>query len=235
MKIVKRIFFPLFFSIVLFNVAKAQMMELPIQWKFKSGDSINWAQSTYNDSQWKLIKIGQVWQKAGYNHSGYSWYRTMITLPEKITKSADFKKCRYLTMSIGYIDDAAEAYINGKLVGEAGKLPPNFSWVWGKSYSFLIDENNFNLNEPNTIALRVYSPDSISGGMYDGPYFLKISKISDIIAMNTDISKNFFAEIKIKIRLTFKNKSFGPISGNTIIKVIDSKGKQLPLIFRKLF
>ena len=34
-------------------------------WKFKTGDNINWSKSDFDDSAWKSIKTNEAWETQG--------------------------------------------------------------------------------------------------------------------------------------------------------------------------
>ena len=51
-------------------------------WKFKTGDSVAYANSKFNDTDWPPIKIGAAWETQGYDkYDGFAWYRLHIVIP----------------------------------------------------------------------------------------------------------------------------------------------------------
>src|SRR5512133_3536470 len=55
---------------------------LPESWKFMTGDDPAWSAVTFNDSGWKDIIPGAIWEQQGYNsYDGYAWYRVTFNVP----------------------------------------------------------------------------------------------------------------------------------------------------------
>ena len=47
--------------------------------KFITGDNPEWSKPAFDDSQWKEIQTGNVWQAQGYpDYHGYAWYRIHV-------------------------------------------------------------------------------------------------------------------------------------------------------------
>lgn len=91
-------------------------------WQFHLGDDPAWASTTLDDSSWQPIQVGRDWESQGHrNYTGYAWYRRHIAFAGGATP-AD------LSLLLSGVDNAAEVYWNGRLVGSAGKLPPDPVW-----------------------------------------------------------------------------------------------------------
>ena len=152
-------------------------------WKFMVGDSMQYAQSNYDDSRWETTDLtappgahdddvglsGYIpgWTAKGHsNYSGYSWYRLKVSLD---SLPGDNLAIAAPTA----VDDAYQLFVNGSLFGGAG----NFSGTMQVVYSvqprmFLLPENA--KKEGNvTVAFRVWmSPASLSpgsGGIHTAP------------------------------------------------------------------
>ncbi len=85
---------------------------LPETWKFSTGDNAEYALTSFDDSGWKTIVPGTVWEKQGYPaYDGYAWYRVTFVIPASLKKDA----MRYggLVVSLGRIDDSDETFFNG--------------------------------------------------------------------------------------------------------------------------
>jgi Stage II sporulation protein E (SpoIIE) len=97
-------------------------------WQFHLGDDLAWAAPSYDDSRWEQIQTGQDWEHQGHSYYfGYAWYRRQIKLPA----GAHFDLALYLP----HVQDSAEIYWKGRLVGQIGKLPPNAVWYSGPNPS----------------------------------------------------------------------------------------------------
>lgn len=94
-------------------------------WAFHPGDNLAWAAPGLDDSQWARIQTGRTWEEQGFrNYTGYAWYRRRIVLVPLPANHAGWQLALVLTG----IEDAAEVYWNGRLVGSYGKLPPDPVW-----------------------------------------------------------------------------------------------------------
>ena len=66
----------------------ADLPDVPDMWRFAtdSGDvglQQKWYSLRHEDGDWTTIKIGQGWEKAGFDYDGVAWYRVRMTLPER--------------------------------------------------------------------------------------------------------------------------------------------------------
>jgi hypothetical protein len=152
-------------------------------WKFKTGDSIQYALPNYDDSKWESMDLtaplgvhdddvglsGFVsgWTAKGHpNYSGYAWYRLKVPL-DSLTGT------NWSLVSSPAVDDSYQLFMNGSLLGSAG----DFSGTDPRSYSiqpqiFTLPEN-LKLEKNITVAYRVWmssaglSPGS--GGIHVAP------------------------------------------------------------------
>ena len=66
-------------------VGQAQQIIGLTNWKFKTGDNLEWSKPDYNDVSWKTIQAGINWEAEGYaGYDGYAWYRIKFYLPSKM-------------------------------------------------------------------------------------------------------------------------------------------------------
>jgi len=94
-------------------------------WAFHPGDNPAWASPSFDDSSWPRIMTGKTWEEQGFrNLTGFAWYRRRIVL----TPTPEAKLDWQLGLVLPAIEDAAEVYWNGRLVGSYGKLPPDPVW-----------------------------------------------------------------------------------------------------------
>lgn len=93
-------------------------------WAFHPGDDLSWAQPGIDDSEWARIETGKTWEEQGFrNLTGFAWYRRQISLPD-LREDADWD----IGVVLPNVEDAAEAYWNGRLVGRYGRVPPDPVW-----------------------------------------------------------------------------------------------------------
>lgn len=223
----KFLFLLLFISCLFINSLTAQNF-LPLEWKFKTGDSLEWAKPSFDDHEWKSIKTDKSWENQGYkDYDGYAWYRTQIVIPIKYKKSAD--KYGGLLLRFPNIDDSDMSYWNGECIGVTGELPPHYQSGYGKIREYVIASNKILWDKPNTIAVRVYDGTG-DGGIYGG--------ISELLVKGA--SENFKIEIVLQqkdhiirdkqngitLPLELNNKLKERISGKVTMKLIDDFGKE---------
>ena len=163
-----------------------RMENLNGYWKFNIGDDIRWASPNYDDSDWERIIVPSRWEDEGYNgYDGYAWYRKYF---EVSSKNND----KNLYLSLGVIDDVAEIYINGKLIGSSGSFPPNFRSAYNSKVWLPIPENVLNKKSSNLISVRVYDLQE-AGGIYKGDIGIFFSESNLNLIVNLEGAWKFRA------------------------------------------
>jgi hypothetical protein len=85
-------------------------------WRFKldpkrEGHIKKWYGPDFDDSVWDEMSIEQVWQDAGYQYIGVTWYRRAIPIPDKVDHLA-------VELHFGGVDESAWVWLNGEYVGQ---------------------------------------------------------------------------------------------------------------------
>jgi cephalosporin-C deacetylase len=164
----------------------------PLSWKFRTGDSLAWALPVTDDSGWKPIQAGTVWERQGFiGYDGFAWYRATVHIPSSIRKRAE-KEGGFL-LRPGRIDDADVAYFNGGEIGHTGGLPPDYVCMWDTPREYFIPVHMIRWDGPNVIAIRVYD----AGG--DGGLWGMASEFA---------IKGYADQVKVAVRLPEKNHVF---------------------------
>jgi sialate O-acetylesterase len=141
--------------------ATAQVIDLKGSWKFHIGDKSLWSSQEYDDSNWEYIKAPSAWEDQGFNgYDGFAWYRKKFD-GRKLNKNEGY----YL--NLGFIDDTDEVYLNGKLIGFSGFMPPKFKTAYNSERIYTIPYEVINYSGENNIAIRVYDV-TLGGGIIDG-------------------------------------------------------------------
>ncbi|MCG8581146.1 MAG: beta galactosidase jelly roll domain-containing protein [Bacteroidales bacterium] len=169
-------------TILLFSgsaIVSSQLLQeeqfLEGNWKFSIGDNEQWKNPDFDDSQWQHIRVPGSWESQGYNdYNGFAWYRKTIRL--------DIIPDHDLILRIGSIDDADEVYINGKLAGKSGGMPPNTQTAYDKPRLYTIP-NDFWKKGDNIIAIRVYDYYN-EGGIIRGPVSLNTNLTNKLLSLN---------------------------------------------------
>ncbi len=201
---------------------------LPEKWKFETGDDASWAAPGFNDSGWKDITPGSVWERQGYaGYDGYAWYRVTFTIPSKFRKDAE--TYGGLSLLLGKIDDVDFTYFNGKLIGQMGELPPNYITKYNENRNYTIAAEQVLWDKPNTLAVRVFDLTG-DGGIYSDPILLTVHGLSDKVTIEpafaeTDRILKGPADVTIPVLL--KNSFNKPFKGIVSFKVISEFGKDI--------
>jgi Glycosyl hydrolases family 2, sugar binding domain len=155
--------------------ASAQVIKLRGEWKFRIGDKSMWANVKYDDTDWEEIRVPAAWEDEGFNgYDGFAWYRKKFD-GHKLSKEETY----YL--NLGYIDDCDEVYVNGKLVGVSGSMPPKFKTAYQSERRYSLPSEVIDFDGENTIAVRVF--DVIhGGGIIDGDLGIYRSPKSRMLA-----------------------------------------------------
>lgn len=143
------------------TVGLGQEINLRGSWKFHIGDKRTWSTTNFDDSGWETIYAPSPWEDEGFNgYDGFAWYRKKFD-GRRLSKNENY----YL--SIGYIDDADEVYINEKLIGFSGSMPPKFKTAYNTERKYPIPTEAINFEGDNVIAIRVFDV-TLGGGIIDG-------------------------------------------------------------------
>ena len=99
------------------NKDRQPVVSLDGLWRFHPGDNPAWASSTFDDSQWPLIRSDEGWTQQSYpGLSGYAWYRFKLQVPDG---------SRPLSLLLAGIMTSYRVYADGKLIGFFGEWPPH--------------------------------------------------------------------------------------------------------------
>jgi sialate O-acetylesterase len=138
-----------------------RIISLAGAWKFEIGDNPQYSARDYNDSKWEEVRAPDAWENQGFpGYDGYAWYRRSFRTP---AEAQDY----LLYLQLGSIDDVDETFLNGKLIGYQGRMPPNYETAYNFSRRYLIPPEFLDPSGENLIAIRVYD-DEIAGGITHG-------------------------------------------------------------------
>ena len=98
------------------GLAADELPTVPDMWRFATdpedvGRAQGWFKPDFDDSAWTPIKIGQGWEKAGFEYDGVAWYRVQLALPE-------VPEGKRLLLHFGAVDEQAWVWVNGEFAGE---------------------------------------------------------------------------------------------------------------------
>jgi hypothetical protein len=136
--------------------------ELPVTWKFKTGDNMEWRAPSFDDRQWENIRVPAFWETQGHKgYDGYGWYRVKFRLNPEL-------KGQRLVLFLGKIDDIDEAYLNGERIGKTGQRYSDNNSDFSRWRAYTIPNDEIYPDRDNVIAVRVYDG-FMHGGIYIGP------------------------------------------------------------------
>jgi hypothetical protein len=159
----------LFSSVGLFAQSQDRIVGLQGKWKFSIGDDKNWAAESFNDNEWESIYAPSQWENQGfYGYDGFAWYRKKFTISGE-------NKDKVFYVSLGYIDDVDEVYINGNMIGYSGSFPPKFATAYNAFRKYNIPAQLIKYDQENVIAVRVYDA-QMGGGIVDGDLAVYVDK-----------------------------------------------------------
>ncbi len=215
-----RIFLKMTNPLLLFlfcQAALAQSINLPKESRFKFGDNPEWANPTFNDTDWIHQPLGKSFTK----DSSYAWYRIKIVIPSNMKTSTG----KGIKLQLGKIDDVDQTYFNGRLIGETGSFPPKYITQWEKQRTYAIPDNMVRWDKENVIAVRIYN--LIGGmGMWEGPYSLEPIGWKDEVLFTQEINET--PDNGFSAKITFTNKMGNAFSG-TIKYWITNKANNIIL------
>lgn len=187
------------------------------EWKIKTGDDLSWAKVEVDDSDWMEILAGESWEGQGLdNYDGYAWYRQAITVSKEhkqlATENGGF------VLKLGRIDDSDQIFLNGELIAEHGKLPPEYDTGYHLDRIVSVPVEKIKWNKKNIIAVRVYDGGG-GGGIYQGPVEFRIKGLEDLFTIEPQFAQKnriFVGNKKIVIPVKLSNDYKQTIQGKLI-------------------
>ena len=213
------------------SASAGNAIDLANGWKFATGDGTERSAPRFDDSAWKPIEVGKAWEQAGYpDYDGYAWYRLKVTVPSAWKKGEAYKLKKSLWLALGLIDDCDQAFFNGKLVGETGKMPPSYETAYNVPRRYEIPEALVKWDGENVIAVRVYDAGG-AGGMTAGPVLLRTPDATDYIKLEFGLGRKgdgTFPEAKpMELSFELKNDYVKAVGGKFKVGVVTDDGKAM--------
>lgn len=198
-------------------------------WKFSTGDDKQWSDPAFDDSGWEPIDVGAPWEEQGHkDYNGYGWYRLSLRLPAKFRDNPDFKEFGTLILSLGKIDDVDQTWWNGALIGQTGHMPENYGTSWSTDRTYKVSAESLSWDADNVLAVRVYDGAS-DGGMYEGPYSLRVASWQDLVEISFDEGSNgiFIQQKGLPFSTSISNDTPHQLTGHLRWTIETDEGEQL--------
>lgn len=85
-------------------------------WRFCGGDDQRWADPAFDDSMWKVLQPTEEWNAQGYAPvHNLAWFRIRLRVPASMPS---------LVLLMPRLGVAYQIFADGKIAGQAGRLPP---------------------------------------------------------------------------------------------------------------
>jgi len=197
--------------------------------RFITGTQNNWKDPGLNDSSWKLLKTGDVWQDQGFpDYHGYAWYRIHVHIPSSLKKTAIWADS--LRIYLAHVNDVDETYLNGIKIGKIGSFPDDrngYVSKWPAVRSYCISSNNtvIKWDQDNVIAVKVFDGGG-TGGIFMGSPFIDMLEKTDGIEFSA-VAINYLPMGKAQHKLLLQNKFNTTINGTFHYKIIDAAQNQV--------
>ncbi|MGA9115922.1 MAG: beta galactosidase jelly roll domain-containing protein [Bacteroidota bacterium] len=137
------------------------VLDLRGQWKFSTGDDPRRAEKDFRDGSWDEVFVPSPWEEEGFpGYDGFAWYR-------KHFRTTPAMKDASLYLHLGYVDDACEVYLNGRLVGLGGAFPPDYRSAFDVSQKYPVPPEFLDFTGENVLSVRVYDM-QLQGGILRG-------------------------------------------------------------------
>ncbi len=129
---------------------------------------------------WVLMPVPGTWEQHAPerfgSYDGIAWYRCYVRVPDRwVSRNRDLW-VQSVTITVEYVADAYEVYVNGKKVGAGGRIEP-FEAAPDGLQRFKIPPGVLQKGVFNTIAIRVYNAEGEGGFKGRAPviagYFLE--------------------------------------------------------------
>ncbi len=236
----KRIFLFLLpvFLLSFTRTIKEIVIPLNLDWKFITGDNIDYSRPDYDDTAWKTIKVDKIWEEQGYDpYDGYAWFRVKIIIPSDLRKYAYLRDS--LKFFMGKINNFDQTFLNGQIIGINGKTvaadtpldtsfinaPTNY-WDLERRYVLSVDDPRIHWDQENVIAVRVYDQGG-QGGLYTGDQFISMVNIREYLSLDNQAHPYEFKEKTLDKSFILKNISTTlELEGSFSMKAINKLTKQ---------
>ena len=129
--------------------------ELRAGWRLSPGDSVAWAQPSYDDRGWREAAVPGTWARQGLpGYRGFAWYRLRYTLDSAVSEPMAVRFTGAAT--------AFEVYADGRRIGGVGVFPPLYRGRSSVPANFSLPAEALQPGA-HVLAVRVYSDESRGG------------------------------------------------------------------------
>lgn len=114
---------------------------------------------------WTSLRVPGTWEQQGEGkfakHAGYAWYRCYVKVPDSWVGLKLYADS--LVLAVSKVDGAHEVYVNGRKLGSAGTLPPQYASGLDTVRRYKVPPGLLQKGVTNVVALRVYRQGGTGG------------------------------------------------------------------------
>ncbi len=157
--------------------ANDQPIDLSGLHKISAGDNPAWASPSFDDTDWKRIRVPASWQSEGFQaEKEMGWYRIHF-------QGREIAGTRPLGVFFGRIGDADEVFLNGKRIGGEGVMGDRHVEAPFVQRLYLAPRSLLLPGRDNLLAARVMNT-YVMGGIFESPVLL--GDYSDLRLLKTE-------------------------------------------------
>ena len=172
------------------NVAGLEAEEYQ-EWPVVEAGTGRWAKGYGNISE---ENVDDSYGEEYFNYfiTGNAYYVKEFELPENFN-------AKEMVLSVGYIDDRCEVFVNGERIGLTGMNPklslPTGDSTWAEYSIFEFDGSILKYDDINTVVVRAYNDEPYGeGGWYEGPIYLASKAAEEGNAQVAEVDPYFYEE-----------------------------------------
>lgn len=144
----------IFFLLVLFSTTGVFAKPVPGYeenigkgWKISFEDKPEFAEQGFDDSTWKNIDLPGI--LTDQKKHQVIWLRKSFKMPQQLVGTET-------AFALGKVWDVEKTYLNGSIIGSAGREYPNFMSRWNQFRFYALPDKYINYSGDNVIAIRIF-------------------------------------------------------------------------------
>jgi len=198
--------------------------------KFTIGNDAAWSNHLFDDTRWKEIQTGNVWQAQGFtDYHGYAWYRIHVRIPSSLKNNATWKDS--LRIFLAHVNDVDDTYLNGVKIGHIGSFPDEAGgyvskWPAVREYHLPVNHPAIHWDAENVIAIKIYDGGGTGGIFMGAPYIDMLEKIDGVSVNVAGLDLQYFSAASITAPVVIENKFNTVVPASFNYSVYDAAQKK---------
>ncbi|MHA4806627.1 putative Ig domain-containing protein [Flavitalea flava] len=185
--------------------------------KFSTGDNAGWSKPGFDDSGWKDIKTGEVWQAQGFpDYHGYAWYRIHVRIPSSLKTNGQWRDS--LRIFLAHVNDVDQTWLNGIKIGKTGSFPDDTEgyiskWPAIREYHIAVTNPAIKWDEENVIVIRDYDGGGTGGIFMGNPYLDMLERTDGITLTISNEKMKYLSTEKTEVPVLLQNSFNSVVEG----------------------